>query len=421
MFDADFINNPYPTYQHLLATGRLHWVEYLGGAWFVPHYDDVMLLLRDPRLSSNWASATVRQFPPEQWAQLQDFQQHFAQSLVLKDGQEHLRLRRLLNKAFTPRVIERLRPRIVELTNELVDRAIQHASGHQIELMQQIAHPLPALVIAELLGVAAEDQQQFVHWSDDIAFFIGSARPTFEHAIKAQQSLRAMTDYFRAIVAEQRQHPTDNLISLLIEVEEQGDVLTEAELLSQCTLFLTAGHETTRNLIGNGLLSLLQHPVQRKLLERNPGLLRRAVHEMARYESPVQVIVRMVAEDFELHGTQLQRGQVVVLMTGAANRDPAQFPGPNSFDITRTDSRPLTFGHGPHICIGMTLAYLETEIVLATLLQRLPNVRLHSRTPDWNNNFMLRGLHRLPLKYDPIAAALKADSDRAREAGGSRS
>lgn len=418
MFDADFIAHPYSTYRHLLDHGRLHWVQYLGGAWLVPHYDDVIALLHDPRLSSQWAAASVGQFTPEQSMQLQDLQRHFAQSLVLKDGAEHLRLRRLLGKAFTPRTIEQLRPRIVQIANELIERALQHSSDDTIELMEQFAHPLPALVIAELLGVSREDQKLFVDWSDDIASFIGSARPTFEQALQAQQSLRAMTDYFLVVVAEQRQHPTDNLIGLLIAVEEQGDVLTEAELFSQCTLFLIAGHETTRNLIGNGFLTLLHHPVQRKLLERNPTLIRRAVEEMARYESPVQVIPRIVAEDFELHGVRLTPGQVVVLMNGAANRDPAQFPGPDCFDITREGSRPLSFGHGPHSCIGMALAYLEAEIAILALLEQLPNVRLRSRIPDWNNNFMLRGLRSLPLAFDRVVQKVQDDTDREREAGG---
>lgn len=405
MFDATFIANPYPTYQHLLANGQVHWIDYLGGAWLVPHYTDVHALLRDPRLSAERASMFAAQFPAEQRDELREMISSFELSLIFRDGERHLRQRRLLNKAFTPRMIENLRPDIQQLTDQLINTMLveSHDSG-QIELMHQFAHPLPALVIAQMLGVPASDQHQFVRWSDDMAAFMGSANATLEMAHQAQDSMRALVNYFRTLIDERRVQPQDDFVSQLISAEEQGDVLSEAELVVQAVLLLTAGHETTRNLIGNGVQALLRHPEQLALLQRDPGLIRSAIDEMLRYDSPLQVITRIASEDFELHGAQIKRGQILALLVGAAHWDAAQFASPERFDITRTGTRPLAFGYGAHICLGMSLAYLEAEIALTTLLQRLPRLRLVNTTPDWSENFQLRGLRSLPLSFSPAEA-----------------
>lgn len=405
MFDATFIANPYPTYQYLLTNGRMHWVDYMGGAWLVPHYADVHALLRDPRLSAERAQMFVQPFPPEQRESLQQMISYFELSLVFVDGERHLRQRRLMNKAFTPRMIENLRPDIQRLADQLIDAMLVEAQDTgEIELMHQFAHPLPALVIAQMLGVPAADQQHFVRWSDDMATFMGSANPTLELANIAYQSMNSLMEYFRALVVERRAAPQDDLITRLIAAEEQGDVLSETELLVQSVLLLTAGHETTRNLIGNGMQALLQHPDQLALLQREPHLIRGALDEMLRYDSPMQVISRIASEDFELYGEQVKRGQIVALLVGAAHWDTEQFTQPERFDITRSEAKPLSFGHGAHICLGMPLAYMEAEIALRTLLQRLPRLRLVNTTPDWSDNFQLRGLRSLPLSFSPAHA-----------------
>ncbi len=398
MFDAQFIANPYPTYQHLLASGRLHWIEKAGsGLWFVPHYDDVMAIFRDPRVST--IRAITRSYPPEERLKLREIEQIMGSWMVSLDGQEHLRLRRLLNKAFTPQVIESLRPGIQRLADELIDEVQEQDS---FECMSRFAHPLPALVIAQMLGVPREDRSKFLAWSADMMAFFTGMRSSVDVAYTAQAALVAMRDYFRPIVAERRQQPGDDLISLMIGVEEQGDILTEDQLLAQCTLFLFAGHETTRNLIGNGLFTLLRHPEQYTLLQQNPGLIRGAIDEMVRYESPLQLTSRVATEVIELHDQTIQPGQVFQLLIGAANRDPAVFPDPDRFDITRANSRPASFGFGPHACIGMQLAYLEAEIAITTLLRRLPQLRLTTDTADWIANIAFRGLRSLPLAFDPV-------------------
>jgi hypothetical protein len=405
MFDATFIANPYPTYQYLLANGRVHWVDYMGGAWLVPHYADVQALLRDPRLSAERADMFAAPFPPAQRDSLQEMINTFHLSLVFTDGERHLRQRRLLNKAFTPRVVENLRPAIQQLADQLIDAMLVEAKeSGRIELMHQFAHPLPALVIAQLLGVSSADRPLFVRWSNDLAAFMGSANPTFEMALVAQDSMAALINYFRGIVDERRAQPQDDFITQLISAEEQGDGLSEAELLVQAVLLLTAGHETTRNLIGNGMQALLQHPDQLALLQRDPSLMRGALDEMLRYDSPLQAIPRIATENFELHGATIQRGQIVLLLPGAAHWDPAQFAQPERFDITRQGTRPLAFGHGAHVCLGMPLAYLEGEIAVRTLLRRLPKLQLVNTTPDWSPNFQLRGLRSLPLSFGPSEA-----------------
>ncbi|HEX6292595.1 MAG TPA: cytochrome P450 [Herpetosiphonaceae bacterium] len=408
MFDANFIANPYPAYQELLATGRIHWVEYLGGAWLVPHYDDVLTLLRDPRLSAERSGAYMQCFSDEERATLQPLQRCMDLWMVSMDGAPHMNIRRRLSKAFTPRTIDNLRPHIQTLTNTLIDRMIDQSGGTgQIELMHQFAHPLPAMVIAQLLGVANEDQAKFVQWSDELAVFICSANPTYEEACLGQNAILSMIAYLEDVVAERRQHPGDDLISQLVNVEDHDDMLTVEEIFSQCVLFLFAGHETTRNLIGNGLQTLLHHPDQVALLRRNPSLIKGALEEMVRYECPVQLIARIAIEDMEIHGAQIKRGQTVAVVLGSANRDPEQFSDPDRFDITRIGSRPVSFGHGAHVCIGMALAYVEAGVALTTLLERLPNLRLVNATPDWSPTFLFRSLRSLPLAFEPQDRALE--------------
>jgi cytochrome P450 len=393
MFDSDFLANPYPTYNYLRTTAPLHWTDkFRTGAWLVPSYNDVATALRDSRLSSRRSHTLTAALPCQE--QFTAFNEIFSRLMLFLDPPQHRRLRTLLNKGFSPQVVQWMRPRIQQLVNMLVD---QMTGKKQIEFMAEFAHRLPVFVIAEMLGVPADDQSEFNRWSDDIADLFGNAQPTVELAQRAQESLIALTEYFRALLPERRRNLGEDLVSLLIRVEEEGDVLTEEELLAQCTLLLVAGHETTRNLLGNGLLALLQNPDQIALIRKNPALISSAVRELARYDSPVQFAGRTVTEDFVWHDQQIKKGQTVVLLLGSANHDQAKFNDPERLDITRDQGVPLSFGHGAHFCVGATLASLEAEIAFSTLLECKPELKLINDKPAWRPNFGFRGLSSLPL------------------------
>ena len=409
MFDADFITNPYPAYKELLETGRIHWAaDYLGGAWLVPHYDDALTFLRDPRLSAMRLGAYIQLFSEEQRVTLDPLIRCLNLWMISMDGERHVNLRRRVSKAFTPRTTENMRPLIQLRTDVLIDQLIEQAGPEgNIELMRQFAHPMPSMITAQMLGVPFEDQPKFVEWSDQLAMFLGSPNPTYEEALLGQHGVVSMINYFEGMVAERRLHPKDDLIGQLISADTPEDMLTADELFSQCVMFQIGGHETTRNMIANGLQSLLQHPEQAELLQRNPALMKGALEEIVRYECPVQLIARIALEDFEFEGAQIKRGQTVAVVIAAASRDPKYYPDPDRFDITRVSSRPVSFGYGPHICIGMALTYLEAEIAISTLLQRLPNLRLVDTTPNWSPSFLFRSLSSLPLRFEPQGQQLE--------------
>jgi len=248
-----------------------------------------------------------------------------------------------------------------------------------------------------MLGIPAEDQSDFQIWSDDLASFFGNATSSVDTARRAQNSLVSLTEYFRAMLPERRAHKVDDLVSLLLRVEEEGEMLTGEELLAQCTLLLVAGHETTRNLLGNGLLALLQHPDQFAKLKENPALMNSAVRELARFDSPVQFSGRAATEDFTWHEQEIKKGQTVILLLGSANHDPGKFSAPEQLEISRDEGMPLSFGHGAHFCIGASLAYTEAEIAFTTLLERVSGLRFLDDVPAWRSNLSFRGLSRLPL------------------------
>src|ERR1044072_8754601 len=283
MFGPDFISNPYRTYQHLRTTAPLHWADkFRTGAWLVPRYADVLAGLHNPRLSSQRSHTLTAALPSEVQGEFTIFNQIFSKWMLFLDPPEHSRLRKLLNKEFTPNMIQRMRPRIQQVVDALLD---QVAGKSEMEFMTEFANPLPVRVIAEMLGIPSEDQRDFQIWSDDLADFFGNAAGTIDGARRAQNSLITLTEYFRALLPERREHKGDDLVSLLLRVEEEGEVLTESELLAQCTLLLVAGHETTRNLLGNGLLALLQHPDQFAKLKEHLSLMNAAVREFARFDS----------------------------------------------------------------------------------------------------------------------------------------
>jgi cytochrome P450 len=315
--------------------------------------------------------------------------------MVFRDPPDHTRLRSLVSKAFTPRVVEALHPRIQTLADELLDR-VERAGA--MDLILDFAFPLPVIVIAELLGVPPDDRRQFREWSTALAAAI-DVKQTPDAYEKGNRAALDLTAYLHQVVTERRRAPRDDLISRLIAVEESGGRLTEAELIATCTLLVLAGHETTVNLIGNGILALLQTRDQMDLLRSQPTLMPLAIEEFLRYDGPVQMTRRIAGEDVEMAGQRIKRGDDVRILVGAANRDPAAFPDPDRLNITREGKPHRTFGFGIHACLGALLARAEGEIAFATLLRRLPYLELGEGPPHWRENVGFRGLTTLPVRF----------------------
>ncbi len=388
--------NPYPVYRQLRAEDPVHWSD-LFQAWFLTRYDDVLSVLDDARFSADRRQARNR-FAQEMLRREEELQSPFAQgrTMLSSDPPQHTRLRGLASKAFTPRAVERLRPRIQEIVDELLDR-VQDAG--RMDVIRDLAYPLPVIVIAEMLGIPPENRDQFKKWSDDIAATTGGPLMPPEVFERARQSSLELAQYFQTVIEQRRRDPREDLISDLIAAEEQGEALSEEDLLATCVLLLVAGNETTTNLIGNGMLALLRYPEQRQKLRDDPSLIKTAVEELLRYDGPVQGTARVALEDLEIDGRKIEKGQLVFTMLAAANRDPAQFSNPEELDITRQENRHVAFGYGIHFCLGAPLARLEGQIAINSLLQRISNPRLATEDLEWGGSFILRGLKALPLIF----------------------
>jgi cytochrome P450 len=365
--------------------------------WFVSRYEDAEAVLldddrfvRDPRLA----------LPPEELSALNELPDAIAfidSHMLNRDGDDHRRLRRLVSKAFTPRMIERLRPRIQAIADELVDRI---AGDGEMELVSAYAWPLPITVIAELLGVPVEDRDRFREWSDWMVRPVSAA----DELGRFVAAMEEFASYLLALFEERRRDPGADLISALVSVQDSGDALSEQELSSMVALLIVAGHETTVSLIGNATLALLRHPEQVAALERDPALLPRAVEELIRYDGPVErTLTRWASVDVELRGRTIRRGEMVIVLLGAADRDPDRFDAPDTLEITaERDARHLGFGRGSHFCLGAPLARLEAEIALGTLLRRLPGLRLAVAEDDlrWRAVPLFRSLVSLPVRWN---------------------
>ena len=394
-----FLANPYPLYAMLRASTPVFRPPIPGyegpGAAVLTRYEDVDAVLRDPRFSVDRTRAHLFQAFSDRFPRQLLLGPDGFRTMLMMDPPDHTRLRHLVNRAFTPRrVEERLRPRIEALVGELLAPL---AGRGELDVMREFAEPLPAIVIAELLGVPAQDHRQFKQWSSEL-LAEGSAR-AFEPG--AQERTAALfgrlREYMRGIVAERRRAPGEDLISGLIEAQAERDALSEGELISTSLLLLIAGHETTTNLIGNGLLALLRHPDQLARLRREPGLLENAIEELLRYDSPVQATVRIATEDVAIADAVLPKDAVAVVLLGAANRDPAVFPEPDRLDLARENVRHLSFGLGTHFCLGAGLARLEARLAFEGLLSRFPRLTLATDAPEVRPNPFLRGLRSLPV------------------------
>jgi pimeloyl-[acyl-carrier protein] synthase len=383
------LQNPYPFYDRLRAVDPVHWSERFG-CWLLTSYADVTMALRDARLSANRTGVFMKQLPEGMVHRLQPLRDHLATWMSHSDPPDHTRLRGLVSKAFTPGMVEGMRSHVQEIVDELLD-AIREKD--EIDIIRDIAYPLPAAVISDMLGVPPDGREQFRQWAEDVMAFTGGgalALPMI--AERAQKSLFEMYDYFGSLIRKRRNHPENDLISALTRIEEQGDKLTEEDLLGLCDQLLTAGHDTTRNLIGNGMLALLENEDQLQKLTKDPSLIASAVEELLRFDSPLQRQTRVAKEDFELHGHLICKGQPILSMLGAANRDPSRFEGPNRLDICRRNNGHVAFGSGIHYCLGAPLSRLEGHIAFNSIAQRFPTIRLANSVPKWRENMSVRGL-----------------------------
>ncbi|WP_308813407.1 cytochrome P450 [Cupriavidus pinatubonensis] len=403
LVDDAFLRDPYPAYHALRALGPIHWSdEFFGGAWLLSRHEDVEAVLRDPRYSARRTGGWVMRGSEGERQELCPFQRLFSRAMLFLDAPDHTRLRQVLNAGFRPAALRAFADTIEQMTAGLMEPL---AGVEEFDFMESIARPLPAMVIARLLGMDAENQPDFLAWSEDLAAFIGAPDPDAALKRRAQVSLLKMAAAFEAMLARRKAQDTDRsqpplqgLIGHLLYAEAEGKIEAGAELLAQCAMLLFAGHETTRNLLGNGLHALLSHPDQWQRLQQTPELLPNALRELLRYESPVQYTGRRVATDMILHGRQLRRGDLVVALIGAANRDPARFRKPDELDITRREGSHLSFGHGPHVCIGAALTLIEAEIVFRALLHHWPELSLVDAEPHWNGNPVYRGLAKLRVQ-----------------------
>jgi cytochrome P450 len=391
-FTPEFLRDPYPTYRQHLDGRGLQYLDIHGGVWAAFKHADCSTFLRDPRLSAKRTGTLIDEFPAEKQREFAELARTLSLWMLFYDAPEHTRLRKLMNKGFSPVAVESLRPQVEKVVDRLL---IPLRKNRRIDLLPQFAHPLPAYVIAEMLDVPESLRQQFIHWSDAIATLFGNPHRTLHHLVAAQEAIHGLTNYFRTAVAVRRNQKGNDLISLLMEIEEDGDVLTEEELYAQCVMLLFGGHETTRNLIGNGFYTLLRHPEQTAELRDHPEFIRSAVEELLRYESPVQYTGRMVLQDFEFCGIQARRSQEIIFMLGAANRDACQFKDPDHLDLKRGNNPHLAFGAGAHFCIGNQLARLEGRVAILKVLQEFPQMRSVSEEPEWLPNFSFRGLKTL--------------------------
>ncbi len=387
--------NPYPIYRDMREHDPVYWDVSLD-RWFLTRYADVQTLLNHPQARAEKFKIDSSSLPPEVQGDVGMLYRLLSQQMLFRDPPEQTRLRGLAAKSFTPRVIETIRTRIHQITHELLDQV--QAQG-QMELMSDFAFHLPAIVIAELLGVPPGDRDRFKIWSDDLITFLGTFYTTWEEIAVIGASLKGLVLYLQGIVDEARLNPQDNLLGALVLAEEQGDRLNAEELLANVVLLLAAGHETTTNLIGNGMLALLQNRDQWEKLKSDPSLLPGTVEELLRYDSPVQIAVRYAGTDMEIGGTQIASGQIVQAYLGAANRDPLVFASPDRLDITRQGTRHLSFGYGPHYCLGAALARMEAQIAIGALMERMPNMQLASEDLHWKVNFAIRGLEALPVMF----------------------
>ncbi|MHB8329825.1 MAG: cytochrome P450 [Acidimicrobiales bacterium] len=398
-FDPAWVHDPYSVYAELRERNPVHRSPL--GFWVFTRHADCLTILRDKRSSSDARHVDAADFPtlrniePTQQGAMGDALAELA-PFIFRDPPDHTRLRGLVQKAFTPKVVDSLRPRIAEICGQLLDAAFERGEA---DLVADYAYPLPVQIIVEMLGVPAEDHETFREWSDALARGLD---PDFLLPAEAVQQrltgILSFVQYFATLIEERRAHPGDDLLTRLIQAEEQGDVLSQGELLSTCILLLVAGHETTVNLISGGALALMDHPDQLARFRDDPTLWRSGIEEMMRYVSPVQLTGRITLQEMEVGGVQLSPGDFSMLLVGSANRDPAAFDAPDVFDVGRHDNNHLGFGFGLHHCLGAPLARIEAQVALGALVSRAKVLEPCTSALSHKENIVLRGLAALPVR-----------------------
>jgi len=391
----DFIRDPYPHYERMRATDPMHVTAY--GAYVASRHAEVSLVMRDKRFGKDFVERTKRRYGPQ--IMEEPVFRSMSHWMLQQDPPDHTRLRGLVVKAFTARRVEDMRPRIQEIVDQTLDRIAPQ--GH-MDLIEDFAFRLPVTIICDMLGIPAEHREMFYAGSRDGGRLLDPV-PLSKAEIEQANAANLMAQmYFQQLFELRRKNPGDDLTTQLVQAEEDGSKLSNEELTANIILLFGAGHETTVNLIGNGLLALHRNPDQLALLKANPELITNAIEEFLRYDSSVQLTGRVALEDIDdIGGKNIPKGESVLCLLGSANRDPAAYPDrPDRLDITRPKIRPLSFGGGIHLCLGAQLARIEAEVAISTLLRRLPDLRLdNAESPEWRPTFVLRGLKRLPASW----------------------
>ncbi|QBD77186.1 cytochrome P450 [Ktedonosporobacter rubrisoli] len=394
IMEPAYAANPYALYHCLREKGPIIWDKQLN-CWTILGYRAAMSVLHDSHFSAqvfhdDLSEAT--QSLQDQYAPLLSILSHM---MFLQDPPHHTRLRGLVARAFTPRNIEAMRTQIRQSTQQLLEKA--HVEKH-LDVLHDFAFQVPMKVIVDILGVPHEDSKFFLKWAHDLDALVQEVPLPLAERIPLLQSISECIDYFRRLIHRRQKLPQDNLLQILIRAEEQGDRLNKDELLGTCILLLVAGFLTTSHVISNSLYALLEHPSQMRLLRQHPDLLPQAVTELLRYDSPIHEVARRATCDLHLQGQQIGAGAQVIISLGAANHDPEQFPHPDHLDVLRAENRPLSFGHGIHYCLGASLARMEIEIALETLLQHLHNPVIEEA--EWESGRALHGLRKFSLSFD---------------------
>lgn len=393
-WDPAFLADPYPAYAELRARGRVHWFEPTN-QWLVPHHADVSALLRDRRLGRTYQHRFTheefgRTAPPPEHEPFHTLNDH---GMLDLEPPDHTRIRRLVSKAFTPRTVERLKPYVRGLADDLASALVAAGGG---DLLKDVAEPLPVAVIAEMLGIPESDRAPLRPWSADICGMY-ELNPSEDTAARAVRASVEFSDYLRDLIAARRKEPGDDLISGLIEAHDEGDRLTEQEMISTCVLLLNAGHEATVNATVNGWYALFRNEAQLSALRADHTLIPSAIEELMRYDTPLQLFERWVLDEIEIDGTTIPRGAEIAMLFGSANHDPAVFRDPAALDLTRTDNPHISFSAGIHYCIGAPLARIELAASMGALLERAPALRLAAE-PVRKPNFVIRGLEGLAVE-----------------------
>ena len=394
--------NPYPLYDRLRETDPIHWCEPMQ-CWLVTRYSDVFELLKDPRLSTHRGGLYLDVLTPENVTRAGPLVEHINTWMLTMDEPRHTRCRRLVNLAFTPRMIEGLRPIIERVVGELIDRAVER---ERIDFIRDFSAPLPAYVICEMLGVPREVHDNFQNWANELTRFSAGGGPELnEFLAPAAEALQHLKELFDPLIDQRKSEPREDLISAMLRVEEDNDKLSREELFAMCIFLFVAGQDTTTALLGSGMWLLSQHPEQLTKLktdfDRRVGP---AVEEFLRYESAVPRGVRRARESFEINGRKVNQYQTVILLLGSANRDPEQFPHPNKLDIERSPNKHVGFGRGPHFCIGAPLARLEAQIAFREIARRIGGIQSLTNKPNWTTIMGLRALNELPLEISRTQA-----------------